>query len=276
MKRLVTLGILVTAIGCSTDQKENEVNTHSQHIDQQGNQHAGHQHQHRGRAASELIVASDPADPIAGQPVNLRLMIHAADGTMVKNFEVVHEEKVHLVVVRDGLDHFAHIHPSVDANGNLTVAHTFPAGGKYRLFADYASVGGEHATAAGTLSVGGESEPAPKLVENAPGNIEADGILATVSTSPLKTRSPVRVTFALKGHGGQPAGLENYMGQLGHLMFIGADSGDYVHVHPLGGEATQGKVEFEAHFPKPGLYKGWGQFKHSGDVRVVPFVAKVL
>jgi hypothetical protein len=149
-------------------------------------------------------------------------------------------------------------------------------GGKYRLFADYAPVGGEHATATGSLSVGGESAPAPELIPNAPGDVEADGVLASVLVSPLKSGSPARVTFVLKVPGRRPAGLEKYMGDLGHLMFISADSGEYVHVHPLGGEAAQGKVVFEAHFPKPGLYKGWGQFKHSGDVRVVPFVVKVL
>jgi hypothetical protein len=274
MKWLVTQGFLAIAIGCTTE-KEQDMNSHTQH-DHHERHHDGGHHQQSGRAGSELMAITDPADLVAGRPVTLRLMIHAADGTMVKDFETIHEEKVHLVIVRDGLDHFAHIHPTVDANGNLTVAHTFPVGGKYRLFADYAPMGGEHATAAGTLSVGGKSETAPKLVEDAPGDIEADGILATVSASPLKTGLLVRVTFALKSQGGQPAGLESYMGELGHLMFIGANSDEYVHVHPLGGEAAQGTVEFEAHFPKPGLYKGWGQFKHSGDVRVVPFVVKVL
>jgi hypothetical protein len=50
---------------------------------------------------------------------------------------------------------------------------------------------------------------------------------------------------------------------------------EYVHVHPLGGDAGQGSVEFEARFAKSGLYKGWGQFKHDGRVRVIPFVVKV-
>ena len=27
--------------------------------------------------------------------------------------------------------------------------------------------------------------------------------------------------------------------------------------------------------PSPGLYKGWGQFKRGGEVRVVPFVVRI-
>lgn len=65
------------------------------------------------------------------------------------------------------------------------------------------------------------------------------------------------------------------MGELGHLMFVGSRSGRYVHVHPVGGDAAHGTVEFEAHFPESGLYKGWGQFKREGRVRVVPLVVEV-
>jgi len=68
--------------------------------------------------------------------------------------------------------------------------------------------------------------------------------------------------------------LEPYMGELGHLMFVSA-AGEYVHVHPAGGDAARDTVEFGAHFPGPGLYKGWGQFKRGGRVLVVPFVVKV-
>jgi hypothetical protein len=234
----------------------------------------GHEHQHNSQAGAELIVAMDPADPVAGRPVALRLMIHAADGTMVKDFEVVHNEKVHLAIVRDGLDNFAHIHPAVHAQGNLTVIHTFPTGGRYRLFADYTPIGGGHATARGSLSVGGESPPAPPITPDAPGVVAADGVRATISVAPLKAGKPNRVSFALRDEGGDLAGLEPYMGELGHLMFVSA-TGRYVHVHPAGGDAAQGMVEFEAHFPEPGLYKGWGQFKRSGQVRVLPFVLKV-
>jgi hypothetical protein len=200
-------------------------------------------------------------------------MIHAADGMMVKDFEVVHEEKVHLVIVRDGLDHFAHIHPTVDARGNLTVSHTFPVGGKYKLFADYTPSGGGHATATGSISIGGESPTAPPLVADAPGEIAADGVRATISAGPLKVGEPARVAFAVRDDEG-PAKLEPYMGALGHLMFVSA-AGKYVHVHPVAGDADGGTVEFEAHFPEPGLYKGWGQFKKSGQVRVIPFALKV-
>jgi hypothetical protein len=220
------------------------------------------------QAGAELIVATDPANPVAGRPVTLTLMIHAPDGTMVKDFEVVHEEKVHLVIVRDGLDHLAHIHPVADAKGNLTVSHMFPVGGKYRLFADYTPSGGGHATATGSVSIGGESPTAPTLVADAPGEIAADGVRATISAASPKVGEPAHVAFGVRDDEG-PAKLQPYMGALGHLMFVSA-TGKYVHVHPVAGDACGGTVEFVAHFSEPGLYKGWGQFKKSGQVRVIP------
>ena len=183
MKQLIALALLLTTLGCTTQHKENDMDDHAHH---QGHHQDGHQHGQISQAGAELVVATDPANPVAGSPVTLKLMIHAADGTMVKDFEVVHEEKVHLVIVRNGLDHFAHIHPTVDANGNLTVTHTFPVGGKYRLFADYSPSGGGNATATGSLSVGGESPAAPALVANTPGEVGADGVRATVTAAPSK------------------------------------------------------------------------------------------
>ena len=225
-------------------------------------------------AGGELIVRTNPAKPLNGRPVTLELMIHAADGTMVKDFEVTHEEKVHLVIVRDGLDHFAHIHPAVDAQGNLIISHTFPVGGRYRLFTDYTSSSSGHATATGSLAVGGESPFAPSLVANAPGSVAADGVHASISASPLKVGEPAHITFAVQNEEGSSTKLEPYMGALGHLMFVNA-AGQYVHVHPVTADADRGTVEFEANFAEPGLYKGWAQFKQGGMKRVIPLVIKV-
>ena len=41
------------------------------------------------------------------------------------------------------------------------------------------------------------------------------------------------------------------------------------------GPGTGSRVVFQAHVIKPGLYKGWGQFRWKDTVRVVPFVFKV-
>jgi hypothetical protein len=237
--------------------------------------HAGHTHGQSAHspAAATLIVRTDPAWPQAGEQVTLHLMIHTADGRMVKDFDTVHEAKVHLIVVRDGLDRFAHLHPEADAAGNLTVTYSFPVGGTYRLFADYAEAGKGPAVATGTVKVGGDSPLVPPLAANVPGQVGADGVEVDVAVASRDNATELGFTIAA---GGRPVDdLRPYLGALGHLTLVSADGTRYVHVHPAGGDAARGTVEFVAHFPEPGVYKGWGQFKRGGRVRVVPLVVKV-
>ena len=70
--------------------------------------------------------------------------------------------------------------------------------------------------------------------------------------------------------------LETYLGALGHLVIVSENGQEYVHAHPDdGSDAAGGRVAFDAHFTKPGLYKGWGQFQRAGEVLTVPFVARI-
>jgi hypothetical protein len=269
---VIALVIAAATLGCTSKQEDHPMNTRGQHTEHQ----PGHEHPHGAPGAgAHLMVATNPSRPEAGRPVKLELMIHNAEGAPVRDFDVMHEQKVHLAIISEGLDHFAHIHPVVFSSGNLIVAHTFPAGGGYRLFADYAPAGGEPATATGSLSVGGRSLRTTAPVPNAPGEVEADGLHATISADRLTAGSPARLAFTLRNDRGEPVTLEPYMGELGHLMLVGVGTWRYVHVHPTGGVADRGFVEFGAQFPEPGIYKGWGQVKHGGKARVIPFVVQM-
>ena len=245
-----------------------------------GDSHAGHQKddkgEHGGHGTAALFATTEPSPPVAGQPTALKLMIHGAGGEMLKEFPVAHDQKVHLMVIRDGLDQFAHLHPDVDAAGNITVRHTFPAGGTYHLFADYQPVGGSAAVAATEVKVGGESPPAPPLVPNVPGTVTGDGLTARVAVDGATPGAEATVRFELTDAAGKPVtDLEPYMGATGHLVVVSADAKQYVHAHPAGGDGAKNVVSFQAHFVAAGLYKGWGQFKRAGRVHVVPFVVKV-
>ena len=88
--------------------------------------------------------------------------------------------------------------------------------------------------------------------------------------------SETSITFALLDDAGAPVNdLQTYLGAMGHLVILSADGRDYVHAHNDAKSAPDGRVRFEAHFPNPGLYKGWGQFRRGEDVSTVPFVIEV-
>lgn len=270
----LTLGTL--SVGCQTeDSAPAEPQASGRGADSHEHEHA--HHEHSGQADSQLITTTRPNPPVAGMPTQLRAMIHRADGSMVNEFDVIHEKKLHLILVRKGLDEFAHLHPDIDEAGNAEVEHTFRLGGDYFVYADHQPKGEPQATAKATLSVEGENPAAPTLVPDVPGRVAGDGLSADVeveSTGEGETRS---IAFALTDEMGQTvADLEPYLGALGHLVIVSEDGQEYVHAHPGNeGDATDGRVAFEAHFTKPGLYKGWGQFQRGGEVRTIPFVVRV-
>jgi hypothetical protein len=81
------------------------------------------------------------------------------------------------------------------------------------------------------------------------------------------------ITFRLQDEDGKPVtDLEPYLGAMGHLVVLNADAAQYVHAHPLTKTDSGNEVEFEVHFPAPGIYKFWGQFQRAGKVFTIPGV----
>src|SRR5262249_40053435 len=198
-----------------------------------------------------------------------------ADGAMVKDFDVAHGAKVHLIIVREGLDTFGHVHPQVDAAGTLVVSYTFPVGGRYHLYADYQPAGKAHVTAHAVVEVRGDSPAGPALTPNVPGRVQGDALNAEVALESAGTASEAMVRFQLFDLDGRPiSDLQPYLGAMGHLVIISSDGQEYVHAHPQArgpGDASN-VVVFHAQFRNGGLYKGWGQFQRGNTVHTVPFV----
>ena len=104
--------------------------------------------------------------------------------------------------------------------------------------------------------------------------------------------------FQVRDAKGKPlTDLEPYLGALGHCVILSDDSDVYLHSHPMGTKmegmkgmdhdmgamkmdapktaASGPDVIFHTNFPRAGLYKIWGQFKHRGKIVTAPFVVKV-
>ena len=151
MNRLLSVALLAFFASCNSQHGDSKSKDQEQH---KKDPHAGHAKDH---GKTMLMVETEPATVTTGKPTTLKMMIHGPDGKIVNDFAVVHEQKVHLIIVRDGLDQFAHLHPEINAAGNLTMTYTFPTGGTYRLYADHQPVGGAQATATAEVKVAGEA-----------------------------------------------------------------------------------------------------------------------
>lgn len=239
-------------------------------------EHAGHgapiaasSHGHEAANTAGLVLKTDPVEVRPGISVRLIMRLVDAHGGVIKDFEISHEKKVHLIIVRQGLDTFAHLHPDVTASGELSATHVFTVPGTYLLYADHKPKGSEVATAMATLVVLGPDVPAKMLKVDVPGQVRTVDLVADIQVE--KRQDVQRIRFALSGpDGARISNLEPYLGAMGHLVVVSADGKKYVHAHPVADSGQE--IAFDAHFPGSGLYKGWGQFKRSGAVFDIPFV----
>jgi len=238
--------------------------------------HGGHEDMPMKMAPPRaLVVMTDPSQPAAAATTKLIMKIQEADGTPIKTFDILHEKLVHLIVVRDGLDEFAHLHPDVDSSGMITTQFRFPKSGKYRLFADHQPQGKPAGLATGEVNVSGSDDQAAAPVPTALPEVTIGEIKAHVAIHQSDQETTVQFRF-VDGDGKPVSNLQPYLGAMGHLVIISADGSEYVHAHPVSEAKTalNGTVEFAAHFSKPGIYKAWGQFQRGGTVFTVPYVLK--
>lgn len=268
-------GLLLLTVGCGKPDALPPTKTiPNQSVDSHAN-HEKHEDRSTVRKSWSLMLDTEPSTPKAGESITLKGHIQSEDGTRVTSFDAIHEKLVHLIVVREGLDEFAHLHPEVSSSGSMSVSYIFPKPGSYRLFADFQSRGQSQELATGQVSVPGDISPAKKLAANESNEVKVDSIKAQVSVE--ATKAETIMTFQLLDFDGLAVtDLQPYLGAMGHLVIISADGREYVHAHPMSDATTapDGVVKFAAHFAEPGLYKAWGQFQRNGNVFTVPYVLK--
>lgn len=276
MRAWIIIGLITFVGGCGGQEPQAPQNKvpSTNHDSPAQDSHAGHGDMKMPSVTTrKLVVGTEPSQPQAGSLTKLTLQIQGEDGTTITKFDVLHEKLVHLIVVREGLDEFAHLHPEVADSGSITIEYAFPKSGTYRLFADHQPKGESAGLAVGELVVGGSDETAAALVPNVSNEVAVGNIKAHIALTTGKQETMVR--FHLVDSSGQAVSdLQPYLGAMGHLVIISADGREYVHAHPLSEAKTapDGAVEFAAHFPTPSVYKAWGQFQRNDSIITVPFV----
>jgi hypothetical protein len=222
-------------------------------------------------AAGGYALDLAPTQLAADTRTQLRFRIEDEGGATVREFDLKHERRLHLIVVRRDGTGFQHLHPEMGADGTWTVPLTLPAAGVYRAFADF-SVAGEPLTLATDLFVPGRFEPRPfpPPVQSA----AVDGYEVRLADGALHAGVPAQLRFTVS-RGGQPVVLEDYLGARGHLVALREGDLAFLHVHPDGEETAADVIPYEAEFPSAGRYRLYLQFKHQGQVRTAPFTVEV-
>jgi hypothetical protein len=222
------------------------------------------------RVEYPLEVVCTPELLLPEQPIELTFRILNPDtGKAVSDFEIVHEKLMHLFVVSENLEYFAHVHPVAQKDGSFTLGLKLPYGGMYRLLADFYPAGGVPQLAVNTLFVVGDA-PKAKLAPSVLPQKSAN-LSASLHTEPEELLAGLesRITYSIS-----PANhLEPYLGAWGHMLVASSDLIDLLHVHPF--LVKDGDIQFNIIFPRPGLYRIWTQFQRDGVVNLVVFTVPV-
>jgi hypothetical protein len=207
----------------------------------------------------QLQLVSSPKNPKAGERADLQLTVRERDNpkSALAAFDRTHEELLHLIIVRDDLAHFAHVHPALGADGVFRIQQTFPAGGEYHLFADVAPKGAGSQVLMAKLKVSGAPDPISRA--DTP---EGPSVQLQENQPPFPVRKTTRVVFKIS----PTEGVEPYLGARAHLIAIYQDAITFVHAHADESQPFDGSFAFLARFPQPGVYHAWVQFKHHGQV----------
>lgn len=176
-----------------------------------------------------------------------------------------HERDLHLIVVRNDLSTFLHVHPELGDDGVWNIDLEFPEPGEYSAFADVSPDDAGPMTLRLPLSVPGEARP--DVVHQSSTVTEVDGYRVELIGDVIP-REGSDISFRIT-RGGAPVMPDPYLGAAGHLVAIRAGDLEYLHVHPTGG--GEGRIDFMMHAPSPGLYRLFLQFSHEGAVRTADF-----
>lgn len=260
-----------------------------------------------GKLTAEL--KTNPPNVSANAATDLIFTIKNEKGETVRDFQIVHEKPMHLLVVSEDLSEFYHIHPEVQSDGTYKVSFNFPNGGNYRLYADFTPLDSAQIVQNFPLEVSGNARPKVELTADATLEKTVENLRVIMKPdSDLQSNKEMMLNFQVfDGATNKPVeDLENYLGAKAHFVVISQDLQEFVHAHPmstdnvkdaehshqmdgmqmsedkphshnekLNGSVNRSIVSAHVTFPKPGLYKIFAQFQRAGKVVTVPFTVDI-
>ncbi|MBS1882199.1 MAG: hypothetical protein JSS97_04500 [Actinobacteria bacterium] len=224
----------------------------------------------RGLAVSADGLTLELADPVAavGRTAPLRFRIVGDDGATVREFDLEHTKRMHLIVVRRDLGGFQHLHPEMAADGTWSVPLRLAAPGTYRVFADF-SHDETPETLAADLQVDGPVSSRPLPPPAAVATVDGLRVELAAGAASASAGAATDLSFTVT-RDGRPVELADYLGAKGHLVALREGDLAFLHVHP-----DEDRLRFMAAFPSAGRYRLFLQFKAAGRVHTVAFTQEV-
>jgi hypothetical protein len=260
-------------------------------IQTNGNAHLSH-HQPPQRTAEpdqrpyNVRLNYNPTIPIKGQPTLITINItENQTQKRIKEFDILHEKLMHIIIVSEDLSYFSHIHPTFnDKEGKFAIYHQFPETGKYKIWVDFKPKNGNQTLVTFKLdnTTGIAHKPIHITKEKLfTKQIDQNHKVELLIPKEIESNKPVDLTFIILDQNSNPiTDLTPLMGAGGHSVIISSNLKEFLHVHPTKEVSSDWKggpqVSFNTVFPYPGLYKAWGQFQHQNALITADFVLEVV
>lgn len=235
--------------------------------------------------------------PLGEREVELRFVVRNERGEKVRNLELVHERPMHLIIVSEDLSFFDHVHPEVDEDDEYAVRYRFPAGGRYRLYAQYTPPGGQPQVVRREQVIAGGRVAETDWLRDESREQRAKNLrvsLVVAGTPRVGAEVNLRFRIAEEHSGATVRDLTPWLGAWAHVVAIAAGGSEFLHLHPVDPTVETPVAEEEAAhthvtisgpspeelvavagFAKAGLYRLWIQFVRAGELNTVPFTLRV-
>lgn len=226
----------------------------------------------------------------ARKPVMLHFAIQNQNDNVLKDFDTVHEKKLHLIIVRKDRTNFQHVHPELDASSGdfMIESFTFPTDGDYRVYADFTPANAQKdemgmklaVTPYRDVKVGDLSKYNPQKLSKDKLTSNTASFSATVfrpegdspGSAEFSAGQPLNIVVSINKNGVAYTKLQTYLGALGHMVVLGPKL-EFIHAHPQTTDIKNqdGLIIFNVNFPEPGRYKLYLQTQASGQVTTNDF-----
>jgi Cu+-exporting ATPase len=278
MKRILLAGLMAAMLVLAACGKQDAqvAGGHGAHEEEHSEGHSGEQAKEESPKTNAIWKWSSET-PKSNEELTITTQIQTLDGKDVEQFDINHEKKLHLIIVSKDLSYFDHLHPEYKGKGAFEVKTTFPAGGEYKLIADYIPTGDTATTQSEWIKVSGSSAEAAPIRPSETHSVVVDGVEVTLENDHPHAGEEFELDFKLADSSNkQPiTDLEPYLGAVGHVVILSEDTERYLHVHPMDEQASGPDAKFMTTFPQAGIYKIWGQFQRNGKTFVSSFVVEV-
>lgn len=244
----------------------------------EGHDHSAHDHTQHGGEPELIITPISPSTLQAGEENEVILFIQdkQAKPVDVSQFEVVHTQPVHLLIIEPGLKDYHHEHPIQKATGQYAFSFKPKTACSYRMWADVKLKGSyQHYIPVKLKGIEDCKEPIDKTV-----NLEASSQgydFKLELEGDLKAGEAVFANMSISQNGKPVNFLEPVMGAFAHMVGFYEDYETIAHIHPMGKEPTEDTerggptLRFHIEPEQAGYLKLFAQVQIDGKQVFTPF-----